>query len=96
MKLFDFIFGKNTKLSELDANTKSDDNVYKKQDDKRQKIDTVEPFVFKSNVSSMNLEYGKLCIQCALYMDARLFREHAISGNCPKHVYYEILKTPVP
>ena len=44
----------------------------------------------------MNLEYGKLCIQCALYMDARLFREHAISGNCPKHVYYEILKTPVP
>ena len=21
------------------------------------------------------------------------FREHAISGNCPKHVYYEILKT---
>lgn len=49
MKLFDFIFGKNTKLSELDANTKSDDNVYKKQDNKRQKIDTVEPFVFKSN-----------------------------------------------
>ena len=48
------------------------------------------------NVSSMNLEYGKLCIQSALYMDARLFREHAISGNCPKHVYYEILKTPVP
>ena len=53
-------------------------------------------FLLYNNVSSMNLEYGKLCIQSALYMDARLFREHAISGNCPKHVYYEILKTPVP
>ena len=58
---------------------------------------SIEKFAFiVFNVSSMNLEYGKLCIQCALYMDARLFREHAISGNCPKHVYYEILKTPVP
>lgn len=49
MKLFDFILGRNTEQSELDGNTKSDGNVYKKQDDKRQKIDTVEPFVFKSN-----------------------------------------------
>ena len=71
MKLFDFIFGKKTKLSELDANTKSDDNVYKKQDDKRQKIDTVEPLSLNQTVINVmkmaNLLWGykSVCAQLA-------------------------------
>ena len=41
-------------------------------------------FVVLINVSSMNSERCKLCINGPLYIDARLLWEQIIGSNCPE------------
>lgn len=53
-------------------------------------------FILVINVSSMNSEQRKLCVNCSLNIDARLLWKAAIYSNCTQEVDNKIIKTSMP